>query len=80
MVATASHDSTENVTSRPKVSSYRPTSVLFTNHPGSTPTLVPSAWVTNALPPYAVDGTGTNNTVTVPSGSADYFRLIYPPR
>jgi hypothetical protein len=44
------------------------------------PSLTPPAWVTNSLPPYAVDGTGTNNTVTVPGGAGSYYRLIYPPR
>jgi hypothetical protein len=45
------------------------------------PTLIPSAWVTNSFPPpYALDGTGTNSTVTVPAGAADYFRLVYPAR
>jgi hypothetical protein len=31
-------------------------------------------------PPYAVDGTGTNNTITETIGSGQFYRLVLPPR
>jgi hypothetical protein len=37
------------------------------------------AWL-NVDPPYGLDGTGTNSTVTVTPASQEYFRLVYPPR
>ena len=39
-----------------------------------TPSVSPTSWSTNSLPPYAVSG--TNNSVTIPlSGSQEYYRL-----